>query len=106
MNCSNREGAEDLIISLGGHDFVLSAYEYTIELEELQYGGHVCLSAFRALPTSRPPILPEKFIHLGSSFLRRFYGVFDLDERTVSRKLHFTPFLFLYPRNRVNSTRF
>ncbi|KIN00716.1 hypothetical protein OIDMADRAFT_165367, partial [Oidiodendron maius Zn] len=80
MDCSKRDESEDLIIRLGGYDFVISAYEYTIEFDREEYGGHRCLSAFRPMPRSSR----EKYIHLGSAFLRRFYSVFDLDERTVS----------------------
>lgn len=90
MDCSKRDESEDLIITLGGYDFVISAYEYTIELDRPEYGGHRCLSAFR--PMER--FSREKYIHLGSAFLRGFYSVFDLDKRTVSCKRHSYPFPF------------
>jgi Eukaryotic aspartyl protease len=78
MDCLKRDESEDLIIRLGGYDFMISAYEYTIELDRPEYGGHRCLSAFHPMSCfSR-----EKYTHLGSAFLRGFY----MDERTVSCK--------------------
>jgi saccharopepsin len=89
IDCSKRDGLEDLTLTLGGHDFVISAYEYTIEMEKESWGGHRCISVFLGMPE----FIDEKYIIVGSSFLRAFYGVFDLDERTVSCEY----FLFYFP---------
>ena len=79
IDCSKRDELEDFTLSLGNHDFMLTAHEYTVEIDKEAWGGHRCISAFIGMPE-----IDEKYIIIGSSFLRAFYGVFDLDERTVS----------------------
>ena len=80
IDCSKREELEDFTITLGGHDFVITPFDYTIEINKKEWGGHRCISAFIGMPN----MIKEKYVIIGSSFLRAFYGVFDLDERTVS----------------------
>jgi hypothetical protein len=78
IDCSRRDKLDNFTLTLGDHDFVITPYQYTIEMDVEEWGGHRCISGFWPLNTN------EKFIVVGSSFLRAFYGVFDLDERTVS----------------------
>jgi saccharopepsin len=78
IDCSRRDELDNFTLTLGDHDFVITPYQYTIEMDVEEWGGHRCISAFWPLNAN------EKFIIVGSSFLRAFYGVFDLDERTVS----------------------
>ena len=80
IDCSKRDELEDFTVTLAGHDFVLSAYEYTIEMDKKEWGGHRCVSAFLAMPGT----IDSKYVILGSAFLKGFYGVFDLDGRSVS----------------------
>lgn len=79
IDCAKRAELEDFTLTLGGHDFVITPYEYTIEMDVEEWGGHRCIGAILPLPN-----YGEKFIVVGSAFLRAFYAVFDLDERTVS----------------------
>jgi saccharopepsin len=79
IDSSKRVELEDFTLTLGGHDFVITPYEYTIEMDAEEWSGHRCISAI--VPVQD---FGEKFIMVGSSFLRAFYSVFDLDERTVS----------------------
>jgi saccharopepsin len=78
IDCSRRDELDNLTLTLGDHDFVIAPYQYTIEMDVEEWGGHRCISAFGPMGPN------EKFILVGSSFLRAFYGVFDLDERTAS----------------------
>jgi saccharopepsin len=79
VDCAKRRHMDNLTITLGDEDFVLSPWEYTIEIGSGD--ERRCLSAFMPLPESE-----EKHILLGSAFLRAFYTVFDLDRRVVSCK--------------------
>jgi hypothetical protein len=46
IECAKREMLEDFTITLGGHDFVISPYEYTLEAElEGRGGERRCLGA-------------------------------------------------------------
>ena len=76
--CERRAEMPDISINLAGHDFVLTAFDYTYEwpMEE----GHVrCVGAFQPFKFEDP----QKTVVLGSSFLRAFYTVFDLDDGSV-----------------------
>jgi saccharopepsin len=91
IDCSKRDELEDFTITLAGHDFAITPYEYTIELTDERLGGHRCMSAF----VGTPDMIDEKYVIIGNRFLRAFYGVFDLDERTVSCEYHISAVLFL-----------
>lgn len=80
-----RTDLRDVTISLGGHDFVLTPYQYTLEVDMEELGGHTCLSAFTS-SMSYTVGSDSNTIILGSAFMRSVYGVFDLDERTISRE--------------------
>jgi saccharopepsin len=84
IDCAKREKLEDLTITLAEEKFVLSPWDYTMEMDmgwiDGKKGERRCVSAFMSLPDH----LEESFIVLGTPFLRKFYSVFDLGGRTVS----------------------
>lgn len=82
IDCSKRRQLDNLTITLSGEDFIISPWEYTIEtqLSGFEKGEKRCVSVFAPVPEG------EKRILLGSVFLRAFYGVFDLDNQTISCK--------------------
>lgn len=82
IDCARREELENLTISLGKHDFVITPWEYTMEMKSEVWGGKRCMTALYPMPD-----LATNHIALGSSFLKRFYSVFDLDNRSVSCRL-------------------
>ena len=98
IDCAKRKEMEDVKIVLAGEEFVLNSFDYVLEIEkkvldqgvEMEGDGNgkgerdkeaVCVSAF--LPW-REDFQDEKYIVLGTAFLRAHYGVFDLDGKTVS----------------------
>jgi saccharopepsin len=88
IDCSKRKLLHNITITLGGEEFVLSPWEYTIETDAGGFSeGRRCASAF--VPNE---IGQGSNIVLGSAFLRAFYGVFDVDRRTVS--CEYSPLLF------------
>jgi len=79
IECSGRRLLHNITIVLGGEEFVVSPWEYTAEADMGDFGGgRRCVSAF--VPNAED----DQDVVLGSVFLRAFYGVFDLDRRTVS----------------------
>jgi len=82
INCSRRAVLENLTFKLGEHDFVITPWEYTIEMQSTDFGGKRCMTALYPLPS-----YATNYIALGTAFLKRFYTVFNLDEKTVSCKL-------------------
>jgi hypothetical protein len=80
---------QNITITLGEEDFVMTPWEYTIEvnMKDLGYSEKRCMSAF--MPKQAYGY--ENYIVLGSAFLRAFYGVFDLDQRTVSCEFLYHP---------------
>lgn len=82
IDCRFRNSLPDVTINLGGHDLVLSSYDYTLEWP-LERGQQRCVSAFveSELDESK-----GRQIILGSMFLRKFYTVFDLDSETIACK--------------------
>ncbi|KAN0089063.1 acid protease [Hyaloscypha variabilis] len=84
VDCSRRKLMQNITIGLGGEEFVVSPWEYTVEADmgDLS-GGRRCVSAFVPNEDEGMDVV------LGSVFLRAFYGVFDLDRRTVSCEYSF-----------------
>jgi Eukaryotic aspartyl protease len=82
IDCKKRKMLENITITLGEEDFVISPWEYTIEVDmsDLGVSGKRCVSAF--MP--KEGYGDDNYIVLGSAFLKAFYGVFDLDARTIS----------------------
>jgi hypothetical protein len=81
IDCSKRAELENLSIKLEKHNFVITPWEYTIEMQSEAFGGKRCMTALYPLPP-----FAKNYIALGTAFLKRFYTVFDLDEQTVSCK--------------------
>lgn len=80
--CSRRSTLPIITLHLGDHEFPLTAYEYTLEVEREDIGGHRCVSLFIAKEEEEEEGI--KSIILGSGFLRNWFGVFNLGERQVA----------------------
>ncbi|KAA8567704.1 hypothetical protein EYC84_008176 [Monilinia fructicola] len=80
--CSRRSTLPIITLHLGDHEFPLTAYEYTLEVEREDIGGHRCVSLFIAREEEEEEGI--KSIILGSGFLRNWFGVFNLGERQVA----------------------
>lgn len=75
IECSARAKLPDLTFTLDGNDFVLSPFDYTLEV------SGSCISVIT--PMDFPdPIGPMAI--LGDAFLRKYYSVYDFDANTVS----------------------
>jgi Eukaryotic aspartyl protease len=92
IDCDRRKMLHNITITLGGEQFVVSPWEFTVETEmEMGNGGSErrCVSAF--VPNEQEN---GSDIVLGSAFLRAFYAVFDMDGGAVSCEyLHSSPLL-------------
>ncbi|KAB8295922.1 hypothetical protein EYC80_008742 [Monilinia laxa] len=82
--CSRRNTLPIITLHLGDHEFPLTAYEYTLEVEREDIGGHRCVSLFIAKEEDEEEEEGVKSIILGSGFLRNWFGVFNLGERQVA----------------------
>lgn len=82
IDCGRRAELENLTITLGKHDFTISPWEYTMEVDSEVWEGKRCMTALIPMPE-----FATNYIALGAPFLKRFYSVFDLDAKTVSCKL-------------------
>ncbi|KAF8859767.1 acid protease [Acephala macrosclerotiorum] len=80
LNCSMRDELPDVTIVLAGEEFVLTAYDYSLEQwdDESMEGRIYCMNAFL-------PVLEEdQVVLLGSAFLRPLITVWDLEKRMMS----------------------
>ncbi|KAF5877341.1 putative procathepsin e protein [Botrytis fragariae] len=80
--CSSRDSLPVIALRLGDHEFPLTAYEYTLEVDRTDIGGHRCVSLFMEIEEEMEGDV--KRIVLGSGFLRNWFGVFNLKEREVA----------------------
>ncbi|KAG8527198.1 uncharacterized protein KY384_008628 [Bacidia gigantensis] len=80
--CSRRPYLPDLTFELGGHNFTITAFEYTMEMDIWQELGLVCLSSIWGADEFGFPGNGE-WIMLGNAFLRAFYSVFDFEKQEV-----------------------
>ena len=82
--CERRQELPALTFTLAGHEFSISAFEYTIEIRppEMPLAGFICVSTFMAADEFGVPKDWEGMV-LGSPFLRGWYSVWDLEERKV-----------------------
>lgn len=85
--CERRDIMPDVTLNLAGHNLTLSPYLYTFEFP-LEGGAVRCISNF--MPMGIDPANRE--MRLGTSFLRAFYTVFDLDTWTIGCEL-FVPLM-------------
>ncbi|KAF7865218.1 hypothetical protein EAF04_006195 [Stromatinia cepivora] len=79
--CSRRDSLPIITLHLGEHEFPLTAYEYTLEVDREDIGGHRCVSLFMEREEEEGEV---RSIILGSGFLRNWFGVFNLGEREVA----------------------
>ncbi len=71
-----------MVFDLGGHNFTLTPYGYTLEMMMGDYGFR-CLTAFQPWDTRLGHI---DIIVLGSAFLRAFYSVLNFDNKQFGCK--------------------
>lgn len=69
VDCEKRSSLPDLTLQLGGHNFTITPYDYTLEVQ----GS--CMSSFMGMDFPEP-VGPLAI--LGDSFLRKWYSVYDL----------------------------
>lgn len=74
IECDTRDKLPDFTLNLGGVNFTLSAYDYTLEV------GGTCISAFT--PMDFPDPIGDLSI-VGDAFLRRYYSIYDLKKNAV-----------------------
>jgi saccharopepsin len=82
--CERRQELPTLTVTLGGHNFSISAFEYTLEVE-IPHQGVTCLVS---IMDESHFTLPRHWngILLGNPFIRRFYSVFDMEKREIGCK--------------------
>lgn len=83
--CERRQELPLLTFTLDGHDFSISAFEYTLKIDHPQF-PKTCITTFMSTKDFALPDLDV--IVLGSPFLRGFYSVWDFQEGKVGRKYH------------------
>ncbi|KAL3457887.1 aspartic peptidase domain-containing protein [Aspergillus heterothallicus] len=74
VDCATRDKLPDITFTLTGHNFTISPYDYTLEVQ----GS--CISAFMGMDFPEP-VGPLAI--LGDAFLRRWYSVYDLGNSAV-----------------------
>lgn len=74
VECDQRDNLPDLTLTLGGYNFTLTAYDYTLEV------SGSCISAFTPMDFPKP--IGDLAI-IGDAFLRRYYSVYDLKKDAV-----------------------
>jgi saccharopepsin len=74
VDCEKRSSLPDLTLQLGGHNFTITPYDYTLEVQ----GS--CMSSFMGMDFPEP-VGPLAI--LGDSFLRKWYSVYDLGNGEV-----------------------
>jgi saccharopepsin len=75
IECDKRDKLPDLSFRLSGHDFVITPFDYILEVQ----GS--CISSFMGIDFPEP-VGPLAI--LGDAFLRKWYSVYDLGKNTVS----------------------
>lgn len=74
VDCAKRDSLPDLTVTLTGHNFSITAYDYILEVQ----GS--CISAFMGMDFPEP-VGPLAI--LGDAFLRKWYSVYDLGNGAV-----------------------
>jgi hypothetical protein len=77
----------DVSLTIAGHTFILSPFDYTIEWK---FSGSpmICVSAFSIFDLEEDD--DPKQIILGSAFLRKYYSIYDYDSKVVGCKSHYS----------------
>lgn len=84
--CERRQELPLLTFTLGGEDFSISAFEYTLEIEELlPHLGRICVTSFMGADEFSLPRDWEGMV-LGHPFLRGFYSRWNFGKKEVGRK--------------------
>ena len=78
VDCNEIESPPSITFTLGGVDFVLQPEHYILRISQQQ--TDVCLSGFMAMDMPGP--IGPLWI-LGDVFIRRFYTVFDVDNKRL-----------------------
>lgn len=78
IDCKKRQSLPDLTFNLAGHNFTISPYEYTLDIQ----GS--CISALSGLDFPEPT---GPLAILGDAFLRKWYSIYDLGKGTVGLAL-------------------
>ncbi|KAL9114347.1 MAG: hypothetical protein Q9227_001769 [Pyrenula ochraceoflavens] len=79
--CSNRVFLPTLTVGLGGYNFTIDAFDYTLEVLLDKQIGSICLTTF----WSRGQFWgdsPDAML-LGAPFMRGVYSVFDMERREI-----------------------
>ena len=79
IDCEMRTTLPDITFKLDGNDFILTPFDYTLEVDNAEVGGLRCLSLFAPKPQSDA----DNIIILGGAFLRNWYSVFDISSGTI-----------------------
>lgn len=74
IECSARDSLPDLTLNLGGKNFTISPFDYTLE------AGGGCISVFTPMDLPEP-VGPLAIV--GDAFLRKYYSVYDLAKDRV-----------------------
>lgn len=74
LECDTRASLPDFTFTLGGHNFTITAFDYTLEV------SGSCISAFTPMDFPEP-MGPLAIV--GDAFLRRYYSVYDLGKDRV-----------------------
>ena len=82
--CERRQELPLLTFTLDGHEFSISAFDYTLEIDMPQFGRN-CITTFMAATDFGFPHNWEG-IMLGHPFLRGFYSAWDFESGNVGRK--------------------
>ena len=84
--CERRQELPLLTFTLDGHNFSISAFEYTIEMDDpIPHMGRICITMF--MESGDFGLGNDgNFIMLGNSFLRGFYSSWNFEEKEVGCK--------------------
>jgi len=74
VECDKRASLPDMAFTLGGYNFSITAYDYTLEIQ----GS--CISSFTGMDIPEPA---GPLVILGDAFLRKWYSVYDLGSNSV-----------------------
>jgi Eukaryotic aspartyl protease len=81
--CAERVYMSDVFLTIAGHTFTLSPYDYTIE-RTFPGSPMICVSAFSI--TELEEDHDPKQIILGSAFLRKYYSIYNYDSKVLGCK--------------------
>lgn len=83
VDCDKRDTLSDLIFNFNGKDYILGAYEYTVEVTNK--GKTACFSGITEMP------LGENYWVIGQVFIGKYFAKFDMANKVVGFALAATP---------------